>query len=175
MKAHVHRNTNGEKTGVMKKVLIVLMAVVVVSCSSLTSTEKAEQQQQMAQAVDNALAQRRYKVAIGMMYPRNGRAVQVSSLFSLEVKGDTLVSYLPYSGRAYNVPYGGGKGLDFTAPITEYHASKNKKGTTQVSMKVHNDEDYLSFSMEIYNNGNAYVNLICREREAISYSGKLSF
>ena len=156
-----------------KSIMIILLALLMVACSTLTPAEKAERQAKMALAVEKALAERHYKVEIVMMYPNNGRAVNVSSDFSLEVKGDTLVSYLPYFGRAYNVPYGGGKGLNFTAPIAEYHAEKGRKGETRVTIKTKNEEDVYTFFLEIFDNCNTSIDVTARERESIRYSGEM--
>lgn len=152
-----------------------VISFVVCACSTLTNAERAERDAKKAQAVEKALAERHYKVEINMMNPRRGRAVNVSPDFSLEVKGDTLVSYLPYFGRAFSVPYGGGKGLNFTAPISEYHSAKGRKGATLITMKAVNEEDVYSFRLEIFNNGSTSIDLTARERESISYSGQIEF
>lgn len=158
----------------MKKMLFVMvMSLAVCACSSLTQAERAERDAKTALAVENALAERRYKVEISMMHPRRGSAVHVSRDFSLEVKGDTLVSYLPYFGRAYNVPYGGGKGLNFTAPISEYHTAKDHNGATLITMQAVNEEDIYSFRLLIFPNGSSSIDLTSREREPISYSGQM--
>ncbi len=157
----------------MKKYLVILMAVMLAACSSLTPAEKAERRAKRAQAVEQALAARHYRVAVDMMYPRRGRAKNVSSDYGLEVKGDTLVSYLPYFGRAYSVPYGGGKGLNFTETFTEYHTNKLSNGATQVLIKVKNEEDVYQFILEIFDNGSASIEMNSRERESINYSGNM--
>jgi hypothetical protein len=149
------------------------MSLAVCACSTLTSAERAEREAKTAQAVEKALAERHYRVEVSMVNPRRGRAVNVSSDFSLEVKGDTLVSYLPYFGWAYNVPYGGGKGLNFTAPISEYHTAKGRNGATLITMKAANEEDFYSFRLEVFSNGSTFINLTARERESISYSGQM--
>ena len=158
----------------MKKLLIIMIvSLAVCACSTLTSAERAEREAKTAQAVEKALTERQYTVDIQMMYPRRGKAVNVTSDYSLQVKGDTLVSYLPYFGRAYNVPYGGGKGLNFTAPISEYHTAKGRNGATMITMKVINEEDIYSFRLEIFSNGNTSIDLTARERESINYSGQM--
>lgn len=160
----------------MKKCIIVIFGVLLlVACSSLTPAEKAERQAKLALAVEKALAERHYKVGIVMMYPNRGKTVNISPDFSLEVKGDTLVSYLPYFGRAYNIPYGGGKGLNFTAPIAEYHSEKGRKGATLVKIKVKNEEDVYTFLLEIYDNGSTTIDMMSHERESIRYSGEIEF
>lgn len=150
-----------------------LIAIVVMACNTLSPAERAERDARIAQAVEKALAARRYTVEISTMYPSHGRVRQVSPEFGLLVKGDTLMSYLPYVGRAYSVPYGGGTGLNFTEPIEEYKAEKGKNGTTQILIKVSHEADLLSYQLEVFDNGNTTINLTSRERESISYSGNL--
>ena len=41
-----------------------------------------------------------------------GGSKHLTSDYSLEIRNDSVYSYLPYFGVAYNVPYGGGKGLN---------------------------------------------------------------
>ena len=138
-----------------------------------TSAEKLERQARDAAFVEEALQSRHYTINIRMMYPQKGRAVNVTSNYSVEVKGDTLVSYLPYFGRAYNVPYGGGKGLNFTAPITGYRSEVNNKGMTRVILTSENEEDSYLYVLEIFNNGESSVEVRSHQRDRILYSGQM--
>ena len=135
----------------------------------MTAAERAEK----ALAVERALASRHYVVDVQMMYPRRGRAVNVTSNYSLEIKGDTLVSYLPYFGRAYSIPYGGGKALNFSAPISSYESVRDEKGRTYVRLVTDNEEDVITFQLEIFDNGQTTIDVQAREREPITYSGEL--
>ena len=145
----------------------------VTACSSLSSVERAERDAKLAQAVENVLSERSYTITVSMMYPRRGQSVNVTPDFSLQVEDDTLMSYLPYYGRAYSVPYGGGKGLNFTAPIQDYREARGHKGNTLISFFVNNGEDILKYTLDIYTNGSASINVISRNRESISFSGYL--
>ena len=157
------------------KMMVLVAAIGMTACSSLTAAQKAEQKAKVTQAVTKALNERQYKIDIDMMFPRNGQATNVSSDFSLEVKGDSVYSYLPYFGRAYSVPYGGGNGLDFKAIIMDYESKKDQKGTTFINFNVKNEEDFLEFRIEVFDNGNTSIDLTPRQRESISFSGRLDY
>lgn len=148
-------------------------ATILAACSTLTTAEKAEREAKTAQAVAAAINDRHYTVEIEWMYPMSGRARSVLSDFMLEVRGDTLVSYLPYFGRAYNVPYGGGKGMNFVAPITHYHSAKSGHDATEITLIVDNDEDILQYRLKIFSNGKTNIDVESRKRESISYSGSM--
>ena len=155
----------------MKKYLLMLAATVMMTaCVTLTPEQKA----QLAKAVNKALDERHYTIEIQTMSPQRGATKNVTGGWSLEVKGETLVSYLPYVGRAYDVPYGGGKGLNFEAPITKYKESKGTKNDRNIEIEVTNEEDTYIFYITVFDNGRADIDVQPRERESISYSGQLA-
>ncbi|MBR3027409.1 MAG: DUF4251 domain-containing protein [Bacteroidales bacterium] len=153
--------------------LIVASAMILWS-SCATSEEKAAQMAVLSANVTNALDNRDYKIAIDRMYPMRGSR-QVSYGYSVEVRNDTLISYLPYFGRAYNVPYGGGKGLNFTAPIGSYQEFMKRNGQRHIEIGVTNEEDTYFYTIEVFDNGNSSVEVRARQRERISYSGNVEF
>lgn len=154
--------------------LIIAFASILLS-GCATSEEKAAQMAELSANVTNALDNREYKIAIDRMYPMRGSSRQVSFGYSVEVRNDTLISYLPYFGRAYNVPYGGGKGLNFTAPIGSYQEYKKRNGQRYIEIGVANDEDTYFYTIEVFDNGSSSVDVRARQRERISYSGNLDF
>lgn len=162
----------------MKKIfnlsLFISMAVMLLS-SCATSEEKAAQMAELSANVTNALNNRDYKIAIDRMYPMRGSSRNVSYGYSIEVRNDTLFSYLPYFGRAYNVPYGGGKGLNFTAPIDSYQEYMMRNGQRHIEIGVTNDEDTYLYTVDVFDNGNSSVEVRARQRERISYSGNVEF
>ena len=158
----------------MKNVVVMIcLSLAVFSCSTLTSAERAEREAKIERAVAKMLAEHRYAVTVNMMFPRNGRAQNVTSDYSLEVRGDSLVSYLPYYGRAYSVPFEGGKGLNFATLIKNYHSEKGKKGNTRVEIEVDKTEDCNRHSLDTFPNGTTTIDVNDRERDPISYSGQM--
>ena len=149
------------------------LALLIAACSTLTAAERAQREREVAMQVEKALAERQYTISISMMFPRRGNAVSVTPDYSVQMKGDSLFSYLPYFGRAYSIPYGGGNGLHFAAPIKGYESAKGKNGRTQVTLLVENEGDRLTYNFEIFPNGHANVDVFSREREPINYSGDL--
>ncbi len=160
----------------MKRVILLILvaisaAILLSGCA--TSEEKAAQMAELSANVTNALNNRDYKIVIDRMYPMRGSSRHVSFGYSVEVRNDTLISYLPYFGRAYNVPYGGGKGLNFTAPIGSYQEFMKRNGQRHIEIGVSNEEDTYFYTIEVFDNGNSTVDVRARQRERISYSGHI--
>ena len=162
----------------MKKHLILtVMAltalVMLVGCA--TAEERAARAAEQAKAVKAALQERNYQIAINRMYPSRGASKTVSYGYSVVVRNDSLISYLPYFGRAYNVPYGGGNALDFSAPIRNYQESQPKSGLRHIEIDVKNNEDTYLYTLDIFDNGSTDINVRSRQREPISFSGEMEF
>lgn len=60
--------------------------------------------------------------------PLSGRQQFLTSEYTLDVSKDSLVSYLPYFGKAYAVPIGATDGgIKFTATKFDYKMTPQKK------------------------------------------------
>ena len=161
------------KTYQVSIVMALLAAVLLGGCA--TSEERAAQKAEKVKKVTAALNRRQYKIAIARMYPMNGPSKTVTYGYSVEVRNDSLFSYLPYFGRAYNVPYGGGKGLNFSAPIGSYQEEVAKNGKRRIEIGLTNEEDTYLYILEVFDNGSSTVSVMSRQREQISYSGDMEF
>ncbi len=157
---------------IIKRVFLLLL-VMVAGVSTLQAQSKKEKEQQKASAVKEQVVSKNYKLEVNTAFPMSGRMVNLTTPYSLEVKNDSVFSYLPYYGRAYSIPYGGGKGLIFNAPIDEYNMEYNKKGEAKIKLVAHTEEDNFQYNISIYSNGSASINVDMQNRQSISYSGDL--
>ncbi|GHT63736.1 hypothetical protein FACS189451_10790 [Bacteroidia bacterium] len=149
--------------------IISLTVLVQISCSS----SKTAVDEGKAEKVKQQIESLHYRVSVDYMSPAQGASRHLTSSYSLSVQGDTLISYLPYFGKAYNIPYGGGNGLNFTASLFDYSLSFNAKGTALISFRAHSESDVYLYNIEIFNNGNASIRVSSNNRQGISFSGRL--
>jgi hypothetical protein len=148
------------------------LSLLLLGCA--TAAERTARQTETATAVNAALADRHYRISITTAYPTTGGSVNVSRDFTLEVKGDTLLSYLPFFGRVYNMPYAGSeKGLNFTERIRRYEVSRPKAGLTRIKLMVRNEEDTYNYQLDVFDNGRATVGVRSTNRDYISFDGDM--
>ena len=157
---------------IIKRIVTLLVAVILLTACG-TKLERAEREARRAMEVEQALKDRRYAVDIAMMYPQGEMGVNVESDYSIEVRGDTLMSYLPYRGKGWIVPYNGGKGLNFTAPIKRYVVTKEKQDRTRILLMTDNEEEPLRYELLIFKNGSTTLDVFFQGRSDINYSGDL--
>lgn len=110
-----------------------------------------------------------------MMHPMGRGPITVTSDFSLAIEGDSVVSHLPYFGRAYNVPYGGGNAFDFTTRHTDYTLGYGEKGEATITFTAKTREDVYRYRITIFSNGRATINVSAQERQPISYDGEVEW
>lgn len=151
-----------------------ILVTMSVSAQVVGAQEKANSQEQVAETIQKALDAQAYKIDVDYMYPMKGRSRALTSLYSLEVKNDSIYSYLPYVGEAYSVPYGGGKELNFRAPTSQYESKAGKKGATEVILKTRNEEDSYTFRITVYKDGTSRIHVQPNNRQSISFSGKIN-
>ena len=160
----------------IKKFFICLGLILIITVSGcsltkgLTKEEKAANETKLLEAIEN----RMFIVEVDRAIPMSGDSRMLTSPYSLEINGEKVKSYLPYFGRAYSVPYGGGEGLIFDADITDYKSSVEKKGTTVVEFKTKSKEDQPVYCVHISSSGAASIDVTSINRQPISFHGKAS-
>ena len=155
--------------------LTVLVAIMLQACGSTDGLTKAEREAAVTRQVQEGLDTRHYTIAVDWMKPLGGMARHVSSNYELRVNGDEIDSYLPYVGEAYRLPYGGGKGLNFKGKIENYIITYPTSNRSHIEFTVTNDEDIYFFRIDVFNNGQSIIDIIARDRDAISFNGEMIF
>ena len=126
-------------------------------------------------AVAGAIAARQWHIEISSMTTMRYGSRTVTPDFYLELRGDTLRSYLPYLGQAQVSPtLSPSIGLNFEEPVLSYNDGKPKSNKyTQIDIDVRTREDSYHYVIEIYDNGQAYIRVRSMNRDPISFDGKL--
>ena len=126
-----------------------------------------------------ALAERHYKIVVNSMADLSEkdekRSPQLKSNYRLEVRNDSLISFLPQYG--YNQILGeagvGTRGLILYEPISSYQEELTKKSKRHIEISVEEEDDTLLFVIEVSDNGNSNISVRSLRRERISYFGNM--
>ncbi|AEV97510.1 hypothetical protein A4D02_30585 [Niastella koreensis] len=107
--------------------------------------------------------------------PTAGTTRQLTSDYSLQVSKDTIVSDLPYFGRAFTAPLNPSEGpLQFTTTKFQYMVSTNKKGGWNVTITPQDVSDPHELIMTIFDNGSASMVVNSTNRQPISFNGYIT-
>jgi hypothetical protein len=115
-----------------------------------------------------------FKFIADRVTPLRGRMRQLTSSYDVTVKKDSLVSYLPYFGRAYQAPMDPSKGgIQFTSTQFSYEVNADKKNSWNVVIKPKDQPDVQQFLFTIFENGTATLNVTSTHRDPISFYGNI--
>lgn len=103
-----------------------------------------------------------------------GTTRQLNSNYDVTLKNDTMVSALPYFGRAYS-----GAGLetksvlDFKSLDFKLSEEVNNKGATIITIRPNDYSDVQSYTFTFFNNGRADLIVALTSRTPINFSGNV--
>ena len=126
--------------------------------------------------VADAIAERHWRINVHTMNTMRYGTRTVTPDFYLELRGDTLHSYLPYLGQArVSSTISPSIGLNFEESVLSYKTSipKSKK-YTQIDIDVRTREDKYHYVMELYDTGKAIIRVRSLNSDPISFDGTLS-
>lgn len=146
---------------------IFLMGLLFVTTQAIAQGDKA--------AVKSSVESKKFVFHAQTALPSSGRSRQLTSEYSLRISGDSLVSNLPFYGRAYSVPYGSHDGgFNFTSTKFEYSATPGKKKGWNISIKPKDVTDFREFSLSLSDNGYGTLQALTNNRQPMSFTGYIT-
>lgn len=152
----------------MKRIKIIPTVFVLFSLM-LSNLVSAQSKKEFS--VHDLVESKEYKIEVLRAYPQSGKMVNLTSTYTLTIKNDTVISHLPYYGRAYSIPYGGGDGLIFTSTIQNYKIEKKGDKEMRIKFETVTPEDRYLFYLTVFENKSASINVIMNNRTGIRYGG----
>ena len=164
----------------MKNIIFTTFLILAITISAFAQQEQLSRkerrelkQEQKREEINNLLENRTFIFVPTHAMPLGGGNIYLNHSFDAEVKGDTLISYLPFYGVAYRVEYGArNSAFDFTQPIQEFNLEKDNNGY-RINFDVKNKMDYLTYNFQISELGFATLNITSTNRQAISFYGRI--
>jgi len=165
----------------MKILTLAVLMILSVSIISAQETEKkskkqikAEQKALKIQQIKDVVDNKNFVFKATSVIPKNEKTRTLTSEFGIEVRVDSIFSYMPYFGNAYSRDYTSftDSPMGFMQPIESYKKTKTKSGY-DVDIKVINDKDVIDLAFHISKTGSASLTASSLNRQAISYMGEI--
>jgi hypothetical protein len=151
---------------------VAVLLSVLAACA--TKQERAERLAQTRQSIMEALANRQMRIEVRSMNTVRYGSKIVTPDFFLELRGDTLRSYLPYLGVAHQAPMASpSEGLNFETVMKSYHQSKPKPDLARLEIEAKTKEDFFVYHIEVYYTGKAFISVQSQHRDPISFDGEV--
>jgi hypothetical protein len=126
----------------------------------------------MKKSVTDAVATKQMHIDITSMNTMRYGSRTVTPDFFLELKGDSVISYLPYLGQAYQAPMTSpSQGLNFETRAKSISVTQSKKDLFSIEINMKTDEDTYNYVIELYDSGKVYIQVRSQHKDPISFDG----
>lgn len=156
-----------------KTALLLVVAILMFDTAS-AQNKKKERQAKRTEEIKQLLNDRRYIFEATYMNPMRGGARALTSDYDMHIKGDTIISYLPYYGQAYQAPMDPTKNaLEFTSTKFVYSVNTLKKGGWEITIVPKDNRDVQKMFLTVSEDGYATLRITSTNRDPISFDGTI--
>jgi len=107
--------------------------------------------------------------------PQGMASRQLTSEYDVKLFSDTVITYLPYFGRAYTPPAPGEEGgFRFTSTSFQYKVKEKKKGGWDIHIQPADTKDVRQLFLSITESGYASLQVMSNNRQPISFYGYIA-
>ena len=148
---------------------LVLLSFTLLKCSSTKTTTTLEKGM-----IEEMIKNHSFIFVAERMNPLRGRSRILTSSYDVRVNNDSLVSFLPYFGRAYSAPVDPTKvGTQFISTKFTYHINAERNNRWQVSLTPKDVSSIQELLFTIFDNGTTSLSITSTSKDQISYDGYL--
>ena len=126
-------------------------------------------------AIKSLVESKRFAFKVQTIMPLSGNVRQSLNEYDIQLYGDSLISQLPYFGRAFTAPMPGERGgFYFTSTDFDYAVKARKKEGWDIILQPKDVKDVSEYSLSISEKGYANLRVTSNNRQPISYSGVIT-
>lgn len=155
-------------------VLQLLVWMLCCAYSSYAQDSKKSKDSAKAAAVAMMIESKSYVFNVESVRPMKGGTRHLSPGNTMRVSKDSVVTDLPYFGKAYQASMSSEGGIKFTSTQFEYSTTVRKKGGWDIAIKPKDGQTVLDLTITVFDNGTAHLDVNSSDRQPISYSGYIA-
>jgi hypothetical protein len=135
---------------------------------------KAEAKALQIKQIKEIVAGKNFIFKAESVNPVNAGTKKLTTDFGIEVRNDSIFSYMPYYGNSYSRDYNNYRNspMGFIQPIESYRQRKRKSGYA-IDIKVKNQYDVIDLTFHISKTGITSVSASSINRQNITYTGEI--
>src|SRR5690349_475801 len=118
--------------------------------------EKASKEATIKQLIES----KKYAFMAQSVSPLRGSTRQLTPEYDVRVIGDSLVTFLPYFGRAYSAPINSEGGIKLTTTKFDYKVQPAKKGGYEITFAPVDNSEVRQLRLSVSANGYAQLQVI---------------
>ena len=149
----------------IKQILFLLVMTMVAITSSVNAQDKKPEE------VKKIVESKNFIFKAQTVIPQSSSSRILTTDYDLTITGDSVISYLPYFGRAYSAPLDPTKGgIQFTSTKFEYKQIKDGD-EWEITIRPKDATDVQELYLTIFDNSRATLLVNNTNRQSISFNG----
>jgi hypothetical protein len=158
----------------MKTLGTFIKILFLVFITAVAHAQAPRMQKEKSIDISSLVQQKQFVFKAESVLPMTGRFQVLTSDYDVKISSDSLVSYLPYFGRAYTAPIGSTQSpLDFVSTKFSSTTEARKKGRWIVTIKPLDNNDVRELVFHISPSGQATLSVSSNNRQSISFNGSI--
>lgn len=153
--------------------IVVLMAFSSCATKRLTPEQKLAMQDSVARMVSDSITSRKFTVEVNYVNPQRMEARFLNSTYTVRIKGDSIMSNLPYYGVAYRATMEREGPLDFDGNIQTYTILRPKPDLVRVKFFTRNKLEYIEYIFDFSPDGKCSLDVLSADRDKINFLGEM--
>lgn len=135
---------------------------------------KAKRELQKQKEIEALINSKNFVFEAQKVMPQGGRLLNLDyNTYFLKFNEAKTTCDLPFFGRGFNVPYGGGDGGIKFEGVPDNIQIEKKKKSYNIKATVKGKDDVYNLFFSIYFNGGATLSVNSNNRASISYDGEI--
>lgn len=151
------------------------LIIILISAFTLMPVEKTEaQEKNVTENIQDIIAKKQFTFLAETAVPSNFRSRPLSFGYDVQVAPDSVISHLPYFGRAYSAPIDPSKGgIQFISTDFNYQVEEKEKGGWIVTILPEDYSDVQQMYLHVTESGYATLHIVSTFRQPISFHGRI--
>lgn len=153
--------------------IFLFIFLVGVQTSFSQKTTSKERKEQKAAEIKQLVESGDFVFIARFANPMSGPKIDLTSVYDLKFKVDSVEAWLPYYGRAYQAPYADRDGgIKFNAKVDQIETTfSERKKSYQINFEVKDQRDTYKMNLLVGLGGYGNLNVNMNHRQSISFSG----
>lgn len=133
---------------------------------------KEEQKKEQIEKIREIVRSKNFVFKAETVNGVNSRTKNLTTDFGVEVRNDSVFSYMPYYGNTYSRDYTShtDSPMGFIQPVDSYSMKRTNKGY-YIDINVTNNHDVINLKFHINKDGEATLSANSINRSSVSYTG----
>ena len=155
-------------------VIFLLAGVISLTAVRCSNEVYAQNKTEDEATVTRIINEQKFVFNAQTVMPSSGRTRQLTSNYDLTISKDSVASWLPYFGRAFQAPMDPTKGgIQFTSTDFDYTPAQRNDGW-DITIKPKDTRDVQELYLTVFKNGNATLRVSSISRQPISFGGVIT-